>query len=251
MMRPDEKVLEAHKRLCHEYGCPVPYFHRMDALSELVSSFLSHRTRNHDSGVAFKALRAAFPTWEDVRDGDIAAVEQAIQACTWPEQKAPRLIKLLQTITAEKGSLDFTFIEDMSVADARAWLLTLPGVGPKTAAATLSFSTLRRRALPVDSHHYRVAQRLHLIDAKVTEAKSHILLEAMLPADWDAQMVFDNHEVLMFHGQRCCFFKKPACERCVLIDLCPTGQNLLIERTQGKSQWKTTSVTMPASIALN
>ena len=217
-------IVEIHRRLCATYGCPVPYFHRLDPLSELVSSFLSHRTRNADSGRAFKSLRAAFPTWEQVRDADAASVEEAIKACTWPEQKAPRLIKLLQEITAQKGALDFSFIETMTVAEARAWLLGLPGVGPKTAAATLSFSTLRWRALPVDSHHYRVAQRLKLIGPKVSEAKSHSVLEAMLPAEWDAQAVFDDHEMLMFHGQRCCFFKKPACQRCVLLDVCPTGQ---------------------------
>ncbi|MDT8264988.1 Fe-S cluster assembly protein HesB, partial [Roseomonas sp. DSM 102946] len=48
--------------------------------------------------------------------------------------------------------------------------------------------------------------------------------EAMLPPEWDAQQVYDDHEVLMLHGQRCCFFRQPACHRCVLLDLCPTGQ---------------------------
>jgi endonuclease-3 len=50
------------------------------------------------------------------------------------------------------------------------------------------------------------------------------LLEAQLPADWSAQQVYDNHEVLMLHGQRCCYFRNPACERCPVLDLCPTGQ---------------------------
>ena len=52
-----EKVLEIHHRLCVAYQCPVAYFHSLDPLSELVSSLLSHRTRNADSGRAFKALR--------------------------------------------------------------------------------------------------------------------------------------------------------------------------------------------------
>ena len=50
-----EKVLEIHHRLCVAYECPVAYFHSLDPLSELVSSLLSHRTRNADSGRAFKA----------------------------------------------------------------------------------------------------------------------------------------------------------------------------------------------------
>ena len=46
----------------------------------------------------------------------------------------------------------------------------------------------------------------------------------MLPPEWDAQQVYDDHEVLMLHGQRVCHFRSPACGRCVLLDLCPTGQ---------------------------
>jgi hypothetical protein len=57
------RVLEVHRRLCAEYGCPIGYFHDLDPLSELVSSLLSHRTKNKDSGRAFRQLRAAFPTW--------------------------------------------------------------------------------------------------------------------------------------------------------------------------------------------
>jgi endonuclease-3 len=52
------KAFAIHERLCAVYGCPIPYFHSFDPLSELISSLLSHRTRNADSGRAFKALRA-------------------------------------------------------------------------------------------------------------------------------------------------------------------------------------------------
>jgi len=51
------KALEIHHRLCGVFGCPITYFHALDPVSELVSSLLSHRTRNTDSGRAFKALR--------------------------------------------------------------------------------------------------------------------------------------------------------------------------------------------------
>ena len=108
--------------------------------------------------------------------------------------------------------------------EARAWLERLPGIGPKTSAAVLSFSTLRRAALPVDSHHHRVAIRTGLIPPSLAVGPSHRVLAAQLPPDWDAQQVYDNHEVLMLHGQRCCFFRQPACGRCPLLDLCPAGQ---------------------------
>ena len=217
-------LLEVHTRLCAAYGCPVPYFHSLDPLSELVSSLLSHRTRNADSGRAFRGLKAAFASWEAVRDAPTEQVQTAIQASTWPEQKAPRIQAVLRAITQRHGSLSLDFLCGMPVAEARAWLESISGIGPKTSAAVLLFSTLRMPAMPVDSHHHRVAIRLGIIPASVPVGKSHALLEAMLPKDWDAQRIYDHHEVMMFHGQRCCYFAKPACGRCQVLDLCPTGQ---------------------------
>ncbi len=220
----NQRVLLVHDRLCAEYGCPIAYFHDLDPLSELVSSLLSHRTKNADSHRAFQNLRAQFPDWAAVRDAPTADVEAALAPCTWPEQKAPRVQEILRRIADERGELSLDFLEDLPVPEARAWLERLPGVGPKTSAATLAFSRLRGRALPVDSHHHRVAVRLGLIGPKVDVGPSHALLEAQLPPDWTAQQVYDNHEVLMLHGQRCCFFQNPACARCVVLDLCPVGQ---------------------------
>ena len=216
-----EKAIALHYHLCSEYGCPIPYFHSLDPMSELVSSLLSHRTKNADSGRAFKQLKAQFPTWEAVRDAPTAALQQAISACTWPEQKAPRLQQVLQLVGERtQGTWSLEFLRDLSVMEARAWLEELPGVGPKTSAAVLSFSQLRLRALPVDSHHHRVTQRVGLISNKVSVGPAHGELEALLPSDWTAQQVYDHHEVMMLHGQRCCFYKRPACDRCVIADLC-------------------------------
>ncbi len=221
-----QKAIAIHNRLCHEYDCPIAYFHSLDPLSELISSLLSHRTKNKDSAQAFKQLRATFSTWEVVRDAETSAVQSAIAPCTWPEQKAPRIQAILAQITTERGELSIDFLADLSVEAARTWLETLSGVGPKTSAAVLAFSTLRRRALPVDSHHHRVAARTGLISAKVAVGRSHKILTAQLPPEWSAQQVYDNHEVLMLHGQRCCYYRKPMCDRCPILDLCPHGQSL-------------------------
>ena len=221
------KALEIHQRLCREYGCPIAYFHDHDPLSELISSLLSHRTRNADSARAFRALRTRYPSWEALRDAPTAEVEALIHGVTWPEQKAPRIQAVLRAIAERHGALDLGFLADLTVPEARAWLEGIPGIGPKTSAAVLSFSSLRRAALPVDSHHHRVAQRTGLIPRSMDVGPSHAALAALLPPEWDAQQVYDDHEALMLHGQRCCFYRNPACGRCVLLDLCPTGQALM------------------------
>ena len=227
MNKPDalcEMALRVHDRLCAAYGCPIPWFHDLDPLSELVSSLLSHRTTNRSSGQAFRELRRRFGTWEAVRDAPVEQVQDAIAPCTWPEQKAPRIQQVLRDLTARRGELSLDFLEEMAVPQARAWLESLTGVGPKTSAAVLLFSRLRMPALPVDSHHHRVAVRLGLIGANVPVGPAHSRLEALLPADWSAQQVYDHHEALMLHGQKCCFLRNPACPRCPVLDLCPTGQ---------------------------
>ena len=219
-----QKLIQIHDRLCQEYGCPIAYFHDLDPLSELVSALLSHRTRNADSAHAFTQLRERFDTWEAVRDAAVHEVEAAIARSTWADQKAPRIQQVLRIIHDRTGKLSLDFLANLTVTEARAWLETLPGVGPKTSAAVLAFSYLRRRALPVDSHHHRVAIRLGLIPASVAVGPSHAILEAQLPQAWDAQQVYDNHEVLMLHGQRCCYYQNPQCDRCVVLDLCSFGQ---------------------------
>jgi endonuclease III len=226
------KALDVHHRLCGVFGCPIPYFHALDPVSELVSSLLSHRTRNADSGRAFKALRARYPTWEALCEAPTSEVQATIAGVTWPELKAPRIQAVLRAIAERRGALSLDFLGDRPVADARAWLESLPGIGPKTSAAVLSFSLLRKAALPVDSHHHRVAQRTGLIPARMDVGSSHAALAALLPPDWDAQAVYDHHEVFMLHGQQCCFSRNPACHRCALLDLCPTGQRLVAEQAR-------------------
>lgn len=222
-----QQVILVHDRLCSEYGCPIPYFSNLDPLSELVSALLSHRTRNADSHRAFVQLTERFSNWAAVRDANTLEVRSAIAPCTWSEQKAPRLQQVLRLIGERcDGKLSLDFLGKIPVPEARAWLEALPGVGPKTSAAVLSFSRLRRRALAVDSHHHRVAIRLGLIATGVAVGPAHVLLEELLPEDWTAQQVYDNHEVMMLHGQNCCYYRNPTCDRCCVLDLCPFGTKI-------------------------
>ena len=218
-------VLEVHGALCAAYGAPFPFFRTKDPTNRLVSALLSHRTKNRQSGQAYQQLRARFPTWWQVRDAPTAEVEAALAPCTWPEQKAPRVQAVLREVGVRTNdTFDLAFLAQMPVADARRWLESITGVGPKTSAATLLFSQLRVPAMPVDSHHHRVAQRLGWIPARMGPGPAHAVLSALLPADWDAQTVYDHHEALMYHGQKCCFFHQPTCPRCPVLKHCPEGR---------------------------
>ena len=216
------KALTIHERLCHAYECPIDYFSDKDPLSELVSALLSHRTKNADSARAYRQLVDRFPTWEEVRDAPVEEVELAIAPCTWPEQKAPRIQSVLRAISdsPDTRGLSLDELAEWPPERARRWLQSFKGVGPKTSAAVLLFSNLRIPALPVDSHHHRVAQRLGLIGERVAVGPSHDELARLVPNDWDAQAVYDHHEVFMLHGQQCCYWRRPDCGRCPVYDLC-------------------------------
>jgi endonuclease-3 len=95
----------------------------------------------------------------------------------------------------------------------------------------LQFSNLRGKALPVDSHHFRVAVRLGIIDERIGEAKANRALEALLPSSFSAQEMYDHHQVMMRHGQNICTHYRPQCAACVLLDRCPTGQVNMLPKT--------------------
>src|SRR6185437_6308042 len=96
-----------------------------------------------------------------------------------------------------------------------AYLTSLPGIGPKTAAILLCFS-MGRPVIPVDTHVFRVAWRLGLIRRQIGEAKAHAVLQALVPRD----IVYPFHFALIRHGRAVCRAPRPRCAECVVTDLC-------------------------------
>ena len=199
------------------YGAPA--WPVLDPLSALIEVILSHRTADPQTWAAYKALRARWPTWEAVRDAPVAEIEAAIAGTTWPEQKAPRIKRVLETITARHGTLDLDVLDTLDLPAAQEWLTSLEGVGPKSAACVLLFAC-RRPVLPVDTHLHRVGGRLGLIGPKVTPEQAHPLLQALLPDPDDAYQVLTFHRTMLLHGQRVCVWRDPRCGVCVLRDWC-------------------------------
>ena len=177
MTRLAGRASKIHKRLLEFYGEPV-WRNPLPALDELVSTILSQNTNDVNRDRAFNALRAKFPTWEAVRDARPKEVIEAIRPAGLANQKGPRIQQVLKAITKERGGLDLSFLEDLSVEGARAWLTKFKGVGPKTAAIVLCFS-LNKPAFPVDTHVYRVTGRIGLRPEKMTVEQAHPHLEGL------------------------------------------------------------------------
>jgi endonuclease III len=187
-----------------------------DGISELILTILSQHTSDRLSGRAFAHLLERFPDWDAIRVAPGADVLDCISVAGLSRTKAPRIQAVLQQVLAERGSYDLDFLVQLPLADAKAWLRGLPGVGPKTAACVLMFA-LGRPALPVDTHVFRVSQRLGLIPPKMTADKAHEHLERMIPD----HEVYAFHISLIKHGRYTCTAQRPRCADCVLNDICP------------------------------
>jgi endonuclease-3 len=213
-LTPAEKIAPIHEALLAVYGQPTwrPHHPPMD---ELVLTILSQHTSDINSGRAFEHLRAAFPTWEEVRDAPVAAIATAIQSGGLAQAKAPRIKAILQRIWDERGSFDLDFLKTVPLAEAEAWLAALPGVGPKTAACVLLFAC-GRPAMPVDTHIHRVSRRLGLVPDRASAEQAHELLEGLVPPEW----YYAFHLNVIKHGREVCKAPRPRCELCVLRPWC-------------------------------
>jgi endonuclease-3 len=209
-----KRALTIHKRLLEAFGEPT-WRNPLPALDELVSTILSQNTNDTNRDRAFNALRAKFPTWEQVRDAKEADVIDAIRPAGLANQKGPRIQQVLREITAERGSLDLNFLAGLPVEEARAWLTKFNGVGPKTAAIVLCFS-LNQPAFPVDTHIYRVTGRIGLRPEKMTVEQAHPHLEKVFPPE----TYYTAHLNLIRLGREVCQARKPNCPDCPIRKLC-------------------------------
>lgn len=196
-----------------------------DALEQLVGTILSQNTSDVNSERSYEALRRAYPTWQAVLDAPRSAVAAAIRMGGLADLKAERIQTALRRVHEETGAFNVDFLATGPVEKARAWMTSIPGVGPKTAAIVLLFA-LRRPAFPVDTHVHRVTRRLGLIDLKTSRERAHELLEALVsPKDY-----YPFHLNLIRHGRETCHAQRPECSRCVLLQLCAHPQPRKPER---------------------
>jgi len=220
------RALQIHERLLEFYGEPI-WRNPLPAIDELVSTILSQNTSDINRDRGFIALRAKFGTWEEVRDANPMDVVNAIRPAGLANQKGPRIQQVLKSITEERGSLDLSFLGDLSVEEARTWLTKFNGVGPKTAAIVLCFS-LGKQAFPVDTHIYRVTGRIGLRPERMTVEQAHPHLERLFPPE----TYYPAHLNIIRLGREICQARRPRCEVCPILDLCDYGRTVMENLTQ-------------------
>ena len=125
---------------------PPQHRPQRDPLFELIAAILSQNTSDANSERSFDDLVTTLGTWNSVMQADVDDIAAAISSGGLNRVKAPRIKAILEQVKNERGALDLGFLKTMPLAQARDWLESLPGVGPKTAACVLLFS-LGRPAL--------------------------------------------------------------------------------------------------------
>ncbi|MFO8009428.1 MAG: endonuclease III [Dehalococcoidia bacterium] len=219
--RLNQLLAQQHgSRAWHSHGAP---------LSELIATILSQNTSDVNSGRAFSSLTGRFGSWEEVARADISEIEQSIRSGGLSRVKAARIKEILQKILNDRGSLDLSFLESVSVEEAKEWLKALPGVGAKTASCVLLFS-LGRPVFPVDTHVFRLSKRLGLISNGVNAEKAHELMTEMVASEY----VYQLHLNMVEHGRHVCRSRNPKCWECIIGEICPSYQAFFVRGLHGE-----------------
>lgn len=190
---------------------------RREPMHELISTILSQRTTGRNEALAFEQMWQQFGSWEAIRDAPVDALTEAIAPATYAETKAPHIQATLQRIILERGEPSIAFLQDTPVDEGLEWLMSLPGVGRKTASLVLLFC-FSKPVLPVDTHIHRTSQRLGLISPRVNPDTAHRLLLALLPQN--PHVLYNFHSNMLRHGQRVCVWETPRCKQCPLTRDC-------------------------------
>jgi endonuclease-3 len=216
------RIRAIHDRLAKRFGVLEPP-RRVDALDELILTVLSQHTSDLNAERAFADLQAAFPGgWPAVVEAPTVAVADAIRSGGLANSKAPRIQAILREVREREGGFDLSRLRELSDAEAREYLISLPGIGPKTAAVVLSFA-LGRDAIPVDTHVHRVTRRLGLIPPKASAERADRILHDLVPDGMRTSL----HVAFIRLGREICKAPTPRCRECPLNDLCPTAPRYL------------------------
>ncbi|HEX7999094.1 MAG TPA: hypothetical protein VF528_11955 [Pyrinomonadaceae bacterium] len=218
----DEKpVRYIIQNLERAYGVPENR-RASDPLAMLIQVILSQATSDTNSERTYAALRKRFPGWDALARARESTIADTIRSGGLANQKAVVIKSILRQIKAEHGTLDLSFLHNLSAEEAVRYLQQFRGIGPKTISCTLLFAC-RTEVFPLDTHIFRVLRRVGLIPQKCTDARAHEIMNSIVPHG----KFYSFHVNLIRHGRALCRPRDPLCERCPIVEYCDHGQQLI------------------------
>lgn len=181
-----------------------------DPYKVLVATVISQRTREEQTTAVSECVFARYPDIPALAGADEPELFELLAGSEYREAKAPRLIALARILVDRFGG---------RVPETVDELLTLPGVGRKTANCVLIYA-FQRAALCVDIHMHRISNRLGWVQTK-TPDQTETALEKVMPQDLWA----GSNRLFLQHGRALCLPSTPICSRCPVRDQCAYGQD--------------------------
>lgn len=173
----------------------------------LIATVLSAQSTDRRVNAVTAVLFDRYPTPLALAEADRAQVEEIIQPVGFFRNKTTAIIGLSRSLVD-----DF----DGNVPDTLDDLVTLPGVGRKTANVVLG-NAFNIPGITPDTHLIRLANRFGWVESTKPDVVEQAVGALFPPSEW----VMVCHRVI-WHGRRCCHARKPACGACVVYDLCPS-----------------------------
>jgi endonuclease-3 len=197
------------RRLDVEYPDARCELDHRNAYELLAATILSAQCTDARVNMVTPALFAAYPTPEDLAVAAPLDVEEIIRSTGFYKNKTKSLIGMANALTDRFGG---------EVPESMADLVTVPGVGRKTANVVRSVA-MDLPGLPVDTHVLRLSQRLGLT-TETDPVKVEFVLNPMVPASDRGRFSL----LMILHGRRVCVARSPRCGECVLNDFCPASR---------------------------
>lgn len=185
---------------------PRTELHYENPYQILVAVILSAQCTDKRVNMITPALFSAFPTPEALAAGTQEQIFDLIKSCSYPNNKTKSLMGMARKLVDDFGG---------EVPDDIDSLMSLPGVGRKTANVILSV-VFNHPAMAVDTHVFRVAERIGL----TTRSKSVRNTEKELTDRIPEEVLSMAHHWLILHGRYVCKARKPQCDRCFIADVC-------------------------------
>lgn len=184
-------------------------------LDMLIATILSQNTNDRNSHRAYTRLRSRFPRWNDVAKAPLRSIADAIRIGGMANQKAARIKETLRAVKDRYGSYSLSALRRKSDDEIIQELVSINGVGVKTASCVLLFS-LRRDVFPVDTHVHRICNRLGLVPRTSTPEKTFEAMKGLVPRG----RAYSFHTNLIRFGRMVCASSRPKCMICPLYDEC-------------------------------
>ena len=204
-------------KLQQKYDVFVDYFSQHMPVAEteleykdpyqlLVAVILSAQCTDKRVNMTTPALFQRFPTAQDMAESSVEEIYTYIKSISYPNNKAKNLLGMAQTLVNDFGGVVPDNLEEMQ---------KLPGVGRKTANVMLAVA-FKKPAMPVDTHVFRVSNRIGL----TKNSKNVLETEKTLVAHLPQEVISKAHHWLILHGRYVCLARKPKCEECGIKTIC-------------------------------